>query len=123
VWDEIARLQKEGIDATYLDKIKEQKRRAFETDTQRNDWWQGQLDEAYDYGDDPRKIVDISHVLARIDSDHVKHAARKFLDKHKYVSGTLLPVEAAPAAPVAPEAPATTTPPPASAPTGDDGLN
>jgi zinc protease len=93
VWDEIARLQKEGIDQTYLDKIKEQRKRAFETETQRNDWWQGELEQAYAFGDDPRKIVDLSRVLARIDSDHVKRAARRFLDKHKYVSGTLLPAE------------------------------
>ncbi len=106
---EIARLQKEGIDQSYLDKVKEQHRRAFETDTRRNDWWQGQLAEAYDFGDDPRTILDLEAAMARVTSERVKKSARHFLDKRKSVTGTMLPLEGSA------ETPPATTPPPGDA--------
>jgi zinc protease len=119
VFDEIKRLQRSGIDQSYLDKIKEQRRRAFETDQRRNDWWQGRLDDAYDFGDDPRKIVDLDAVLARVTSDRVRKSAKRFLDDHKLVTGVLLPQETAAPTPTPTPAP---TPAPTPVPAGGDGL-
>ncbi len=98
VFDEIARLQKDGIAASYLDKIKEQHRRSFEVLLRNNDWWQGELSQAYDFGDDPRLIIDVDAALARMTSAQVQKSARRYLNKKKYVSGVLLPLDAPPAA-------------------------
>ncbi len=101
VFDEIARLQKDGVTAEYLDKVKETLRRSFETDRRDNGWWLGQLDYAYTFGDDPRQILAIDDVLARVTSDNVRVAARRFLDRKQYVAGVLLPA-VAPAPALAP---------------------
>ncbi len=116
VFDEVRRMQRGGVDSSYVAKVKEQRRRAFEVDARRNYWWQRQLDEAYDFGDDPRRIVDLDAVLARVTSDRIRKAAGRFASSRKYVSGVLLPAgEPAAADPGAGESPAPPPPPP---PTG-----
>ena len=91
VFTEIARLQKEGVTQAYLDKVKESRRRSFETDREQNWWWQARLDEAYDFGDDPRELVSIDKTLARITPQLVQAAARRYLDPKQYVGGVLQP--------------------------------
>ena len=92
VFDEVARIQKEGVTADYLAKVKETMRRSFETSKRENNWWLWQLDSAYTYGDDPRQMLDLDGTLARATSNNVQGAARRFLDKKQYVVGVLLPV-------------------------------
>ena len=109
VLTEVARIQKEGVTADYLDKVKEAMRRDFETNQRENGWWLRQLDRAYAYGDDPTQILDLDGTLARATGANVQAAARHFLDRKQYVVGELLPVAGAPAAPAAP-APAPAAP-------------
>jgi zinc protease len=91
VFDEIARIQQEGVTQEYLDKVKETRRRTFETNQRNNNWWEGRLSYVFLHGDDPEGIIAIDEVLARATSDNVKAAARRFLDKKRYVVGVLEP--------------------------------
>ncbi len=91
VFDEIARIQREGVTQDYLDKVKETYRRGFETDREQNWWWRSQLIDAYEYGDDPRRIVALDQLLARVTAANVKAAAKLFLDRRQYVGGVLQP--------------------------------
>ena len=96
VFDELARLAKEGVAQEYLDKVKEARRRGHETNIRDNGWWQRQLASVYLYGDDPETdILDLDETLARVTSDYVKAAAKRFLDRKRYVSGVLLPADVA----------------------------
>jgi zinc protease len=97
VFDEIARIQKEGVTQDYLDKVKEARRRSFETSLRDNGWWEDELADAFLYGDDPEQIIDLDARLARVTVQNVQAAARHFLDQKRYVWGVLEPA-AAPAA-------------------------
>jgi zinc protease len=88
---EIARIAADGIDADYLDKLRQQRIRGHEVELRDNTYWAVELADAWDYGDDPALIVDISASLARLTSDNVKAAAARFLSTSQYVTGVMLP--------------------------------
>jgi zinc protease len=108
---EIARMQREGVDQTYLDKVKAEATRAHETDLRENHYWIDILLDWAMYGDDPHLTMALEPVLARMTSDDVKAAALRFLPLRQMVTGVLLParVAATPSPTVAPGSPA---PPP-----------
>ena len=91
VFTEIARLQKDGVDASYLDKVKETRRRSHEIDLRRNQYWLDELGEAAQFGDDPRAALDFEAALASITSDRVRDSARTYLDRKRHVSVVMLP--------------------------------
>jgi zinc protease len=101
VREEIAALQKDGIGEEYLEKIRQNQRRSHEVELKENGYWERELEEAYRYGEDPHKRVDIEPFLARVSSENVKAAARRYLKPEAYVTGKLKPESATPAASVA----------------------
>jgi zinc protease len=101
VFDAIKSIQENGIDATYLAKVKEKRRRTHEVELKENGFWERELVRAYTFGDDPRLIPDITPELERIKSERVQAAAKKYLGSKGYVLGVLKPESAATAAPVA----------------------
>jgi zinc protease len=107
--DEIAAIQKNGIGADYLEKVKQARRRSHEVSLKENGFWERELESAYRYGDDPRLILDIESRIARITSERVQAAAKRYLRKEAYVQGTLKP-EAPPAAASVPARPAAGSP-------------
>jgi zinc protease len=110
VLEEIAALQKNGIGEEYLEKIRQTRRRQHEINMKENGFWQSELEDAWRYGEDPRKILEIEPWIARVSSARVKAAARRYLRLDAYVQGTLNPESGArPAAPAAAAAPATAT--------------
>ena len=94
----IRAIQKDGISDEYLAKVKEQLRRARETDAKENWWWSSQLREAYWYGEEFGQVTDLEPVLARVTSERVKAAAKRFFDEKHVVFGVLRPATAAAAA-------------------------
>jgi zinc protease len=92
-------VQKDGLDDTYLQKVREQITRGHETDLRENRYWLYRLADAWRFGDDPKDILDIQPMLARATVDNVKAAAKKYLDAKDSVLAVLRPVAAAPAAP------------------------
>ena len=91
VFDEIAKVQAEGIGDVWLAKVRENWKRQHELSLRENGFWAGRLLEAMRFGDDPKLILDIDGRLARITSENVSAAARTFLDDSRYVEGVLNP--------------------------------
>ncbi len=95
VFDEIKAVQQDGVAEDYIDKLKQARRRAHETDLQNNGYWVQELSRAYIYGDDPRLIPDITKMTDKVSSDRVRAAAKKYLSTKQYVLGVLEPEGAA----------------------------
>jgi zinc protease len=100
VKEEIAALQKNGISDEYLGKVKQGRRRSHEVELKENGFWERELEDAYRYGEDPKRILDIDAYLARVTSDNVKASAKRYLRPEAYVVGKLMPEVPAPAASV-----------------------
>ena len=90
---EIARMQKDGVDQSYLDKVKETRRRSHELEVKDNRYWLNLLGDAAQFGDDPHDAVAHDEAAERVTNDNLKAAARRFLATKRYVSGTLLPAK------------------------------
>jgi zinc protease len=116
VFDEVAKIQKEGIGPQYLEKVTEQLRREHETDLKENRWWLSQLQEAYYFGEDFKVVSDVDAIAKRVTSDNVKAAANRFFNAKNYVLGVMQPVAAKAGTPAAKAAAAPTAKTPAPAP-------
>ena len=91
VFDEAKAIQTSGIGDEYIAKVKEQRRRSHEVELKDNNFWMHELVRAYDHGDDPRIIPEITSILDKIDSNHVRAAARRYITPKQYVVGVLKP--------------------------------
>lgn len=94
VWDEIAAIKEHGIGDDYVAKVKELRRRAHEVNLKENRYWLGELQQHYDYGDDPKQILDFDSMLEKVTSSRVKEAAKRYLSSSQYVLGELKPAPA-----------------------------
>jgi zinc protease len=92
-FDEIAQVQKDGIGAEYLEKVKQTFTRERETQLRNNGFWIGWLTSAYTFGDDPTLVLDPSKMIARMTSENVKAAAKRYLDAKQYYEPILLPAK------------------------------
>ena len=90
---QIDSLQRFGPSQEDIDKVKEQQRRALETDLRRNAFWLGQLSSADRYGLDPRRIVKYEDVIDALDPETVRQAAIRYLRNDNYVQVSLFPEE------------------------------
>ncbi|MDB4956596.1 MAG: peptidase domain protein [Myxococcales bacterium] len=100
VFDEVAKIAKDGIGPLYVEKVTEQLRRKHETDLEENRWWQSQLHDAYYFGDDFKAQTDVEAVEKRVTSANIKAAARRFFDTKNFVLGVMRPKLTASPAPV-----------------------
>lgn len=97
VFAEIAAIQKQGVAAPVLQKVKEAERREREVALRENRFWVGVLASYYRSGWDPRGILRFDELIERVTSERMRDLARQYLQSGRYVLGVLLP-EAAPAA-------------------------
>jgi zinc protease len=88
-------VQKDGLGDEYLAKVKAEITRGHETDLRENRYWLGRLADAWRFGDDPKDILTVDPLLARVTADNVKAAAKKYLDAKDSVLAVLRPVGAA----------------------------
>lgn len=91
VFDEIAAIQKKGVDAAIVDKIKHQRVRQHETELKENGFWARELGRAYTYGDDPREILTFQKWVDAVTSDRIKAAAKRYTSTKQYFSAVLEP--------------------------------
>jgi zinc protease len=89
IFSEIDALQREGPRASDLAKVKETFIRSRETALRENGWWLSQLMQAARDGDPAAQALD--PILAAVTVESVRDAARKYLDRSRYVRVTLLP--------------------------------
>ena len=108
-FDGVADLAKNGVDNDIIVSVKEQFLRSRETELRTNRFWLGWLANAYKYGDDPTIVLDTEPVLARIKSDLIQKAAKRYIDPKQYYVAIMLPADGAAAKPA--EKPAENTPP------------
>lgn len=92
---EITAVETNGIGADILDKVKQQFLRQRETALRTNRVWDQWLTTSYRYGDDPTIILDPAPMVARMTSDNVKAAAKRFLDRKQFFQAVSVPEGAA----------------------------
>lgn len=95
VFDEVAKIAREGVSEDYLAKVRETLKRTRETDSKTNRWWQSQIRQAAYYGDDLGAALDIGATVARVSSANVKASAKRFFDPTRYVLGVMKPAAGA----------------------------
>lgn len=88
---EIAKIADVGIDATYLEKVKAAFTRERETSLRTNGLWVNWLETTARYGDDPTLILDPAPLIARMTTEHVKAAAKHYLDAKQYYQAVMIP--------------------------------
>jgi zinc protease len=107
VVDAVKAVQKDGLGDDYLTKVREQITRGHETDLRENRYWLRRLSDAWRFGDDPKEILTVDPLLARVTAANVKTAAKKYLDAKDSVLAVLRPAKppasAAPAPAPAPK--------------------
>jgi zinc protease len=91
VFTEIKALQDKGIGDDYLKKVKETRLRSHEVGLKENGFWLRELRQAWDFGDDPLLIPDIKPMVAKVTSQRVRAAAKRYLRSTDYVTGVLKP--------------------------------
>lgn len=96
---ELGSIAKDGVPADYLERVKQTFVRGRETELRKNRFWARWLATAYRYGDDPTIVLDTGKVVARMTSDHVRAAAKRYLDPRQYFRAVLLPEGAQAGAP------------------------
>ena len=95
VFDEAKAIAEKGIGEDYISKVKELRKRAYETNLKDNGFWVRELERAYTFNDDPKWILDAQAMTDKITSDRVKEAAKKYINTKSYVVGVLKPEGAA----------------------------
>jgi zinc protease len=103
-------IEKDGIGADYLEKVRAQLKRERETDLRENEWWLRELHDAAWFGDDFSDLTNLDATLARVTSDRVRASAKHFLDERNTVFGVLRPVAGAKQAAPSAAAPPTRAP-------------
>jgi len=93
VFTEIKSLQTDGIDESYLEKVRETQSRRRETSLRENGFWRRALESAYNYGTDPLLILDYDSLVESVSSERVQAAAERYLASDRYLLGVLNPEE------------------------------
>ncbi|MEO5824812.1 MAG: insulinase family protein [Gemmatimonadales bacterium] len=88
---EIAALAATGPTAAELEKVREGQLRGRETAIKTNFFWSAQLGTAYQYGDDPKAILEYGKLVEGLTADAIRNAARRYLSTENYIHVTLLP--------------------------------
>ncbi|MBN2367014.1 MAG: insulinase family protein [Calditrichaeota bacterium] len=84
-------LKKEGIEESYIRKVREIWLREHQTSLKENDFWLDALETRYFSKMDPRSILKIEKMIRDLKIEDVQKAALKYLDLNHYVQVTLFP--------------------------------
>src|SRR5690606_36204643 len=87
----IAELKKSGPDPAYLEKMQSQRTRSLEEEYRTNGFWLGRLASKYVRGEDPKTILDLHDLTARITKENLVKAAKTSLRDDQYLDARLLP--------------------------------
>jgi zinc protease len=91
VFTELAAIQANGPDPDLLARAKEQQRRAFETNTRRNEYWLSVLLREAETGEPAGGVRDFPARLDAVTPAQITAAARAYFDFDNYVRVSLLP--------------------------------
>lgn len=88
---EVAKLLKEGVPESYLDKVRKGFEREREVQLKTNGFWLGWLESSARFGDDPSLVLDPKPMLARMTAANVKASLKKYLDGRQIYQAIMLP--------------------------------
>jgi zinc protease len=91
VFDEIAKVKEEGPDEDTVAKVREAQRRRHEVDLKENGYWLQSLQAIYDRDDDPLSLLEFDALVDALTVERLRDAARRYLDRERYVLGVLNP--------------------------------
>jgi zinc protease len=91
LWEEIANLQANGPTPADLDKARQAMLQAYRKSVRENAYWKQRLEHAELEGSDPRDILSVEQRLEAVTAAHVQAAAKRFLDRERYVETVLRP--------------------------------
>ncbi len=84
-------IRENGLDETYVEKVKEIQRRQRETNLKENSFWLGSLKFYYSNGWDPRLILEHEALVERTTSERLRDSAQKYFDFENYLRAVLFP--------------------------------
>ncbi len=88
---EMEKIQKNGVSAEDLAKVKEQQKRKLEVDMKQNSYWVTSLYEAHLFGNNPDNILIRDKQIASLTGKMIQDAAKKYIDLNNYIRVTLMP--------------------------------
>ena len=91
VFHELEAVQREGVAADKILKVKENQRRQRETDLLKNSFWLQALESYYDLEIDPRLLLDHETLLDSVTAESLQAAAQHYFSKDRYVLAVLNP--------------------------------
>lgn len=91
VKEEVKSLQSKGPSEDNVAKIKETRRRAFETNTKRNNYWVQVLNDSYQHGESALKVFETEKRIEALKAADIQNAAKNFIDVDKAVIVTVKP--------------------------------
>ena len=91
IFKEIRKLQKKGPTVPEVLEVRLAESRDFETNSQQNGWWLGQLVERYRLGEDPAILAQVPDSFAVLTPASVQAASKLYFNTRRYVQVVLYP--------------------------------
>jgi len=91
VFEQIGSFQTHGPSAADVAKVKEMQKRSWETSLRQNGYWLAQIAGKDALGEDIRDILRYDELVDRLTPDMIRDAARRYLDRNRYVRVSLVP--------------------------------
>lgn len=89
--DLIKNAQTNGIEQSYLDKVKETLRKQYQDQLKQNDYWLEGLSGAWIEHDDPMWILDYSKKVDALTVQDLQQTAKKYFNMQNYIKAVLNP--------------------------------
>ena len=93
VLQEIRDLKLNGLDETYLEKVREIQLRQRETSLKENSFWVSGLKNYYDLDWDPRLLLEYESLVEQVTVESIRDSANRYLDEDRMVRATLFPAD------------------------------
>jgi zinc protease len=91
IFSQIDSLRIYPVDSNYLDKVKTIIKRGHETNLKENSYWLNALEMRLMYQEDPRSILEIDDIIAKITLNDIQNASKMYLNTQNYVRVVLYP--------------------------------
>ncbi|MBT3220610.1 MAG: insulinase family protein [Proteobacteria bacterium] len=91
LFNEIGSMQNELGESRFVESLKEQQRRAFETSVESNKWWLSNLVTQDERGEDPENILLYLDLVEALTDEGIQEAAKLYLNVQQYVQVVLRP--------------------------------
>ena len=89
--DEIKSLQTKGPSEDNMAKVKETRRRTYETNIKRNNFWVQVLNDSYKHNESPLRVFDTEKRIEALKLSDVQNVAKTMIDLDKAVIVTVKP--------------------------------